>query len=424
MIRVAIIGHGVTGVAAALRLRELQPEWEIVMISGESTYHYSRPALMYVFMGHMRYQDTKPYEDSFWDQKRIELVRDWVVGLDAEAGQLTLKKRGTLHFDKLLLATGSKSNKFGWPGQNLDGVQGLYDLMDLKRLYDNVKGAEHGVIVGGGLIGIEFAEMLHSRGVHVTLLVRESSYWNNVLPSEESELVNRVIREAGMDLQLETELVEIVGNDAGRAVSVKTNRGDTLPCQVVGLTAGVHPNVDLVRDSGIDVGRGILVNRQLETNVPNVYAAGDCAEIVVPDAERNWLEQVWYTGKAQGRHVAESMCGDDKEYSPGIWYNSAKFLDLEYQVYGAVNRRLADEKNFYWQHPSEPKSIRLVYDDEKILGFQTMGVRYRHRVCERWLAEERPIDYVVEHLAEANFDPEFFMQYESDVRQAFGRVNA
>lgn len=424
MTRVVIIGNGVAGVAAAIRLRELQPSFEIVMISGESTYHYSRPALMYVFMGHMRYQDTKPFEDGFWKEQCIELVRDWVTGLDAESKTLTLHKRGELSFDMCLLATGSQSNKFGWPGQDLGGVQGLYDLMDLKRLYANIEGSRHCTIVGGGLIGLEFAEMVHSRGVHVSFLVRERSYWSNVLPPQESALVNRVIRDAGMDLRLETELTQIVDNGNGRVSCVETSTGDTIACEIVGLTAGVHPNIDLVRDSRVETGRGVLVNKRLETSASGIFAAGDCAEIVQPDAERNLLEQVWYTGKSQGRHAAESMCGDTKEYAPGIWYNSAKFLDLEYQTYGAVNRGLPNERNFYWEHPTEAKAIRLVYDDAKILGFNTMGVRYRHEVCERWIAEERSIDFVVEHLSEANFDPEFFRQYENDVRSAFAGDHA
>lgn len=389
------------------------------MISGESTYHYSRPALMYVFMGHMRYEDTKPYENGVWAEQRIELVRDWVTHLDVEARTLRLHQRGSLGFDKLLLATGSKSNKFGWPGQDLEGVQGLYDLLDLRRLYANAENARQAVIVGGGLIGIELGEMLHSRGIGVTFLVRERSYWNNVLPPEESALVNRVIAASGMDLRLETELDHIVDDGRGRAAAVVTKGGDTIPCQIVGLTAGVHPNIDLVKDTSVETGRGILVDRRLETNVAGIFAAGDCAEIVQPEAERNLVEQVWYTGKAQGRHAAESLSGETAEYAPGVWYNSAKFLDLEYQTYGSVHRQLPGERNLYWEHPTEALSIRIVYGDDGVLGFNTLGVRYRHEVCERWIVERRSIDYVLEHLGEANFDPEFFQRHEDSVRAAF-----
>ena len=110
-----ILGNGVAGYSAALKLRELRPNWRITMISGESTYPFSRPALMYVYLGHMRYQDTKPFEDRVWTEQRIELVRDWVTRIDTGSKQLTFSKRAPMQYDRLLLATGSRSNQLDAP---------------------------------------------------------------------------------------------------------------------------------------------------------------------------------------------------------------------------------------------------------------------------------------------------------------------
>ena len=165
LLKVVVVGNGITGVTAARRLRTLQPDWHITLVSGESTYHYSRPALMYIFMGHMSYDATKPFEDDFWRDQRLELLRDWVTEIDIDNKQLLFHDKDPLLYDRLLIATGAKSNKFGWPGQDLEGVQGLYNLKDLRKLYKNVEQVEHAVIVGGGLIGIELAEMLKSRHI-------------------------------------------------------------------------------------------------------------------------------------------------------------------------------------------------------------------------------------------------------------------
>ena len=417
---VVIIGNGITGATAALELRKLDANCRITMISGESKYHFSRPALMYIFMGHMSYQDTKPYEDHIWSDNRIDLVRDWVTDIDTAGRQLTLHKGGPLAYDRLLIATGARSNKFGWPGQDLPGVQGLYDLQDLKSLYDNVRTTRNAVIVGGGLIGIELAEMLHSRGLPVTFLVRESSYWNNVLPNEESAMVTRLIREAGFGLKLETGLKEIEGDGSGRVGAVVTDKDERIECQLVGLTAGVSPNIELVKDhAAIETGRGILVDRSFATSAPDVYAAGDCAEIVTEGDGRNLLQQVWYTGKMQARIAAHVLAGQQATYDPGIWYNSAKFLDLEYHTYGQVNLCVPDEHNLYWEHASGLHSVRIVYLPDRVIGINTMGVRFRHRVCEAWIAEQRPLEHVLEHLAEANFDPELFRRFEADVTVQF-----
>ncbi len=417
---IAIIGNGVTGVAAAKRIRQLQPDWKITLISGESDYHYSRPALMYIFMGHMSFKDTKPYQDHFWEINRIDLLRAWVTGIDHKNKKLILHNKAPLEYDKLLITTGSKSNKFGWPGQDLEGVQGLWDLMDLRSLYENVKNARRAVIVGGGLIGIELAEMIHSRNIEVTFLVREGSYWNNVLPKEESMMINRIIRHEGLDLRLKTELKEIVNDGKGRVGAVITNEDERIDCELVGLTAGVSPNTDLVKESDIDTGRGILVDWSFKTNIPDIFAAGDCAELITEGDQRNVIQQVWYTGKMQGKVAGEVMAGEESTYDPGIWYNSAKFFDLEYQTYGKVgNAQLEGENNLFWEHPNHEHAMRIITKDNIVIGINVMGLRYRHKVCENWIRENRTLDYVLDNLQEANFDPEFSDKFEQEIRHTF-----
>lgn len=414
---VAIVGNGVAGYTAALTLRELDPDVRITLISGESTYPYSRPALMYVFMGHLRYQDTKPYEDRVWAERRIELRRGWVTRIDTDAKRLEFHEGAALGYDALLLATGSQPNRFGWPGEDLPGVQGLYGLMDLQALHQNVQGARQAAIVGGGLIGVELAEMLHSVGVHVTLLVREAGYWRNVLPAEESELVGRLVRQAGIDLRLSTELDAIHAGPNGRAAAITTTAGERLECQLVGLTAGVRPNTQLCEGTPLEAGRGILVDETLRTSVPDVYAAGDCAELVRGGDAPNLIQQVWYTGRAQGECVARTILGQPTRYTPGLWFNSAKFFDVEYQTYGEVapDPRPGEVRG-WWEHPTRPVGVRLVAQDGAVTGFNALGMRLRHRVCERWIQERRDPGLVLAHLREAVFDPEFARRHEAAIQ--------
>ncbi len=424
---VAIIGNGVAGATAALRLRRRHPDWTISLISGESDYHFSRPALMYIFMGHVRFEDTLPVDPKTWDAMRVDRVRGWVTHVDTQARRIHFDgQMPPLPYDALLVATGSEPNRFGWPGQDLDGVVSLYGLGDLDRIYRTVTRTRRAVIVGGGLIGIELAEMLHSVGVDVTFLVRERAFWDVVLPDEEARLVNRVIEQAGIDLRLETELAEIVDDGAGRVAGVVTNAGERIDCQLVGLTVGVHPNVHLAKASDIPTGRGVLVDRALRTQVDGVWAAGDCAEIVTGE-ERNLIQQVWYTAREQGRRAADSICGDDVAYEPGIWFNSAKFLDVEYQVYGRVPRTGAEapgERSAYWEHPDGRHALRIVTDEKGVIGFDSMGIRLRHLECERAIRERQPLEAVLARLDEIVFDPEFFPRHEHAIRRAMVEVAA
>jgi NADPH-dependent 2,4-dienoyl-CoA reductase/sulfur reductase-like enzyme len=294
------------------------------------------------------------------------------------------------------------------------------DLDNLEKFAPDKETCKRAVIVGGGLIGIEMAEMLRSRKIPVTFLVREKSFWNGVLPAGESALINEHILEHHIDLRLDTNLVEIIADENGRAKAVITDKGDTIECNVVGLTAGVTPNIDFLKSSGIELGRGVKVNRLLETSAKNVYAIGDCAEQHEAIGNRRPIEAVWYTGRMMGEALAQTLCGKSTEYKPGHWFNSAKFLDVEYQTYGWVfsERNKKDhEQHFHWRHDTEKICITIAYDKESklFLGINTFGIRMRHEIFDRWLTEKRTINYVLEYLKDANFDPEFYKKYEDQI---------
>ena len=423
MEHVVIIGDGIAGVTAARHIRKLSDK-KITIISAESEYFFSRTALMYVYMGHMKFEHTQPYENHFWKKNNIELVHGYVAKVDTEQKLLYLADKSSLHYDKLVIATGSKPNKFGWPGQDLDGVQGLYSKQDLELLEENApnnKVCKRAVIVGGGLIGIELAEMLRTRDIPVTFLVREKSFWNSILPSGESEMINEHIREHHIDLRLGTSLQEIHPDENGRVKSVTlAETGEEIECNLVGLTAGVTPNIDFLKDSGIALGRGVKVNRFLETNVKDVYAIGDCAEQHEAIGNRRPIEAVWYTGRMMGEALAQTICGNRMAYNPGHWFNSAKFLDIEYQTYGWVfseRNKKENEVHFHWRHPNEKICITIAFDreSETLLGINTFGIRLRHHVFDQWLSEQQSIDFVMEHLVDANFDPEFYKNFESQI---------
>lgn len=427
MEHIVIIGNGIAGVTAARHIRKLSDK-RITIISTETDYFFSRTALMYVYMGHMKFEHTQPYEKGFWKKNSIDLVKGYVSQVLPKEKKLLLRDGEAISYDKLVIATGSKPNKFGWPGQDLDGVQGLYSKQDLDQLEINAPNKQvckRAVIVGGGLIGIELAEMLQTRDIPVTFLVREDSFWNGVLPSGESQMINEHILEHHIDLRLGTSLKEIVTDENGRVKSVVVEEtGEEIPCDLVGLTAGVTPNIDFLKSSGIELGRGVKVNRFLETNIKDVYAIGDCAEQHEAIGNRRPIEAVWYTGRMMGETVAQTLCGNKMPYNPGHWFNSAKFLDIEYQTYGWVfseRRKKAEEVHFHWRHPKEKLCITIAFhrDSEEFLGINTFGIRLRHEVFDRWLTEKRSIEYVVEHLVDANFDPEFYRTYEKDIVNQF-----
>lgn len=429
MEHIVIIGNGISGVTAARHIRKLSDK-KITIISGESEFFFSRTALMYVYMGHQKFEHIHPYEPWFWKKNNIHLKKSWISNIDTSSKKLICSNGETIIYDKLIIATGSKPNKFGWPGQDLKGVMGMYHKQDLESLEtyapDN-KTCKRAVIVGGGLIGIELAEMLHSRNIPVTFLVRENSFWDGVLPKEESAMLNQEIRDHHVDLRLGVNLKEIIADENGKVKSIIiAETGEEIECDVVGLTAGVSPNIEVVKNSGIETGRGIKVNRFLETNSKDIYAIGDCAEQHEAIGQRRPIEAVWYTGRMMGETIAQTICDNKIEYKPGHWFNSAKFFEIEYQTYGWVWAQPKEhEARFYWEHKEGKKCIHLNYDKNtrQFIGINTFGIRMRHEFFNKVLNEKRSIDYVLEHLADANFDPEFYTLHEPEILAKFNKEN-
>ncbi len=390
MEHIVILGNGISGITAARHIRK-RSDKKITVISAESDYFFSRTALMYVYMGHMKWDHLKPYGDK-------------------------------LNYDKLVLATGSIPNKFGWEGEDLEGVQGLVSKQDLELLEKNTKNCKKAVIIGGGLIGVELAEMLRTRNIEVTMLVREKAFWHSVLPFEDANMISEHIKSHGVDLRTATELDKIIPDENGKVKAILTKTGEQINCQLVGLCAGVRPNIDFLKDSDLAINKGILVNSYLETNIADVYAIGDCAEQQAAIGQRKPVEAVWYTGRMMGETLALTLTGEKSQYNPGNWFNSAKFFDIEYQTYGWVwPRPKENEQHFHWQHEDNTKAITISFDKNTklFLGINSFGIRMRHEVLDRWLTEEREINYVLANLKQANFDPEFYARHEAKIFEGF-----
>lgn len=422
MRHIVIIGNGIAGISCARYVRKYS-DFAITVISAETKYFFSRTALMYIYMGHMTFSHTKPYEDFFWKKNRIALVRDSVVSVSFKEKMLRLRSGDTISYDDLVIASGSVPLRVPWPGVELSGVQSLYSYQDLQLMEKNTKQVKRAVVAGGGLIGIEMAEMLCSRGIPTTYLVREESFWCKVLPMPESQMINRHIREHHIDLRLSTELKAIKEKN-GRVGSIITSHEDEIACQFVGVTIGVVPNVSFLKDTSLAINKGILVEQDLRTNLPNVYAIGDCAEVKNPQAGRLPREPVWYTGRIMGKTLARTLVGMPTMYAPGVWFNAAKFFDIEYQVYGAVPTQPKDNVcHFYWEDTLAKRALRIAYACATgvVLGCNVLGLRQRHEVWEQWISSKKHVAEVIDDLPLSNFDPEFFRRFEGAIKNKFCR---
>jgi NADPH-dependent 2,4-dienoyl-CoA reductase/sulfur reductase-like enzyme len=447
-----IVGNGVSGIEAALALRRRDAEGRISVVSDEHDHFYSRPALMYVFAGQMSLRDTEPYDRGLYERLRFERVRGRVAALDTAGRSLRLDDGRAVSYDRLLLAVGSRARPAPWPEAAGAGLHYFVTLRDLEGLDREARPGMRAAVVGGGLIGVEVAEILLARGLQVTFVVRENWYFPLSLDEREAALVAEHARAHGVDVRLGVNVAGIGRAPDGALAGVRLEPAPRtvaeagspaladVACDLLVCAIGVVPNTGFLAASGLSLSKGgaIEVDAALRASAPGVWAAGDCANVTWADGSRR-PEQLWYTARDQGRAAAASMLGDEVTYRRGTWYNSAKFFDLEYTTAGWVPVRLdwdntpidpgPDVREWFQRSPGRFDSQRIVCSGgmnppslikqggpsgpprpplagDRVIGFNMLGGRWNHEVMLDWIDARRPLGFVLDHLAEAQFDEE------------------
>ncbi|MCO4744509.1 MAG: FAD-dependent oxidoreductase [Proteobacteria bacterium] len=456
--QIVIIGNGVAGMNAALTVRERHADWSITLISEESDHFFSRTALMWIFSGQLSHRDTEPLERDVYERLNFRRVRGRAVGMDTAAKRVQMGgELEDVSYDRLLIACGSRPRPAPfWQGYgDLTGVGHFVTHQDLAWYEREVHGgpslaggppnadahlssstadspyqprpaaaearghkAREVAVIGGGLIGIEAVEVAHAAGLKPHFLIREEWFWPMALSKQESTWIAARMAEHGVQMHLETE-VEGFDSVDGLVSGVRTSKG-TVAADAVVVAIGVVPNTAWLADSDLELDKGgaIVVDAGLRTSVPDVYAAGDCASV-------KWFngiqrpEQLWYTGRDQGKRVGRALCGDEVTYKRGTFYNSAKLFDIEWTQAGLVGFDLEDEDELYFEESGTVRStVRIVSQRGQVKGFNLLGRRWNHAVLVRWINERRSPAYVLAHLAEATFDTEFVpaLSVPADVR--------
>jgi NADPH-dependent 2,4-dienoyl-CoA reductase/sulfur reductase-like enzyme len=409
-----IVGNSIAGIEAAVALRTRDERAKITLVSDEHDHFFSRTALMYILCGQLSLRDTEPFDRELYTRMRFDRVRDRVVRVRPDDHALDLAGGGALAYDRLLLAVGSVARRLPWPDASAGpGVHHFVTLADLAALDAAALPGRSVAVIGGGLIGVEVAEVLHQRGLRVHFLVREPWYFPVALDAREAEVVAKHIRQHGVDVRTDAPVTGFARTPQGLRLTLPT---DALTVDLVVGAIGVVPATAFLADSGIALAPtgGVETDDGLRsTTARDVWAAGDCANVAWADGTRR-PEQLWYTARDQGRVAARSMLGDDATYRRGTWYNSAKFFDIEYTTAGYVPAAapggpapsLVGYSDWYQQVPGTAVTQRVVCKGDRVVGFNALGSRWSHEVFLRWIHERRSLDFVLAHMNEARFDEE------------------
>lgn len=335
MRRYLILGAGAAGVSAAEAIRSRDPHGQITLVYAEREGYYSRPGLAYYLTGEIPEKQLFPWRKQDFQRFQIHLREGRAAQILPDSHEVALVNGTHIAYDCLLIATGSSAIAPRVPGANLQGVVKLDSLHDTRLSIEAARRAKSAVVVGGGITALELAEGLRARGVKVHYFLRKDRYWSNVLDETESRIVEQRLQHEGITLHYNTDLAEIL-EKKGRVAAVRTADGREIACQAVGVAIGVRPNLDFAQKTGLKIEKGLLVNEYLQTNLPDIYAAGDVAQVFDPATGKAAMDVLWNTAREQGRIAGLNLTGAHMPYRKSVPFNVTRLAGLTTTIIGQV----------------------------------------------------------------------------------------
>ena len=386
--RYVILGAGAAGIAAAEAIRAQDPSGDILLVSEEPQGYYSRPGLAYYLTGELPEGQLFPFGEHDFERLGLDRLHARAVALQPQDHEVTLEDGRRLSYDRLLLATGSLAARPPLPGLDLDGVVKLDSLDDANHILKRCGRRRTAVVVGGGITALEIAEGMHARHVRTHYFLRGDRYWGNVLDETESRIVEERLQEDGIGIHFHTEVAEILGK-RGRVTGVLTQDGRHFDCQLVAIAIGVRPRTELAEKAGLATDRGILVNESLQTGAPDIFAAGDVAQVFDPLSGKAVLDTLWGVAVAQGRVAGRNMAGQVSAYRKSAPFNVTRLAGLTTTIIGTVGTGrdqdlvgIARGDSETWrQQPGafvaqdafEINRLRVLVGERRLLGAIVMG---------------------------------------------------
>ena len=408
MTKYVIIGGSAGGIGAVEAIREVDPTGEIVVISNEPVPQYSRPMIS-EYVSREATLDTMKYrKDEFWTNNKVKtLTGKTATKIDFTKKQVILDDgKETVSYDKLLIATGGKPFVPRMEGGDKEGVFTFTELSSAEGIEAQAEKIRSAIVIGGGLIGVSASEALVKRGIKVTLVELKESILSLILDKTASDIAEKVLTEAGVTVITGQTVQRILGQkDKPESVGgVIMTDGTEIPCDLIVVAIGVIPRTDLVKDTPMKLNRGIVVDRTMQTSIPNVYACGDVAEAYDFLIDQKRLLPLWPLAHLGGRVAGYNMAGKKAEYEGGTVMSSLKYFELPVIAVGTVNPENVDDYEVLVElKPEKTIYKKILLKDGKIVGFIFLGDIEKAGIFFRLLKNHVDVSKIKDALLSEDF---------------------
>ncbi|MGB9685558.1 MAG: NAD(P)/FAD-dependent oxidoreductase [Rectinema subterraneum] len=326
--KIVIIGNGIAATSAATKIREFDASCEITMLSDENTPFYSRPRLLDYLAGKVSFEQITIKNEQWYNKLNIELMSGAKVFSITPQENKIITSKGDISYDALLVASGASAAAPLFFRPDLKNVFRLRTKEDADRIIAATENARTAAIIGGGLLGIETGFALTSRGLTTTVIEIADRLLPRQLDAESSLLLKASLEEKGLRFLTGKQTAALDADREGLCITCTD--ATVLRADIIVVSAGIRPNVGFLEGSGVNVGRGIIVDEKLRTNIGNIYAAGDCAEF------KGTLYGIWPAAKEQGEIAGAIIAGQDAVYNGSIMSAKLKVVGIEVASIGDI----------------------------------------------------------------------------------------
>jgi len=402
-----IVGDGIAGSSAAETLREESPDAEITIVTDEGEALYNRILIKEFAKGKLPEAPISIHEEDWYAERDIDLaLNTHVTSVDTDAHEVQTHDGDTLEYDKLLLASGgtpSSLASFGIDNADADGVHHFWTFQDARKIKENAAEAETGIVVGAGLLGIDLAAICGAQDVDAHYLMRGDCWWRYALTEDGAEVIHDGLREKGVEPVFQSGVDRFSVDDDGHVTGAVDPNGEAFDGEFVGVAIGLDFNTEFIKDTTIELDDGIVVDEYMQTNVDDVYAAGDITRFFDTILDEHAQNGSWGSAKQQGMVAAKNMVADE-ETEAFRWVSSYSIthFDFPFLSFGhpTIGEDHAEAKY------SDEEWRRLAFKDGKIVGGVLIGDLSPQSKYKQLIREERVVADQKDVLMEQNVDLE------------------
>jgi NAD(P)H-nitrite reductase large subunit len=375
MAKYVIIGGSAGAIGAVEAIREVDPVGALTVVTEESMPLYSRPMIGEYLSGEVPLQKVKYRSDRFWHENKVRVFTGRkAVFINFVEKYVELDGGERIEFERLLLATGSKPFIPNIEGINTRGVFTFTRLTDAEAAKRRLEETKRAIVIGGGLIGVCVAEAIAKRGGDVTIVELQERILSLLLDDMASDLFRKAIRNLGVKVLTSHTVTRIEKQDDGTVGGAILDNDERLPCDMVVIAIGVRPRTELVLDTEVKVNRGIVVDRFMSTNLPDIYACGDVAETYDLIFEGSRVLPQWPVAHLSGRVAGFNMAGEKREYPGGMVMSALKYFNTPVVAVGRTNPEEDEDCEMLVAHdPVGPLYKKAVVKDGVLQGFILVG---------------------------------------------------